>query len=530
MSTSTKKMERRAFIRGVGATAAGLAVAGLSADHALAAAPESRAALTRTNGPDAVVLWAPGSPSTVKNWSADPILQAVEKATNTQITIVQYSFDHYTDHVNTAIASGKVPDIIAGIFPGNDALIARMARDHIIAPFEGQVAAAAPFLVKEYQSSSIYDELKVGGKIYGWPVGWNQGTGPDSTLHIRKDLLDKFGMALPATFDQYFAFLRTARRHGSTGVIFSAGAAGGLGHVLSPFAGAYGLPWEGWVKSGGGYAYAQIQPGMKQALLLFRKMVAGGLVDQASWSDINTARDKYVAGEGAALFFNGGGHVGRIQNDMTLNGKGYKDYMLPALSNGTGHRGYTSIPNFFGETFIGGLSGNNPVAAARVLNYLASDAGTKLTALGIPGRDYKVVDGQVKLLPQRTKDGFAAQSGDTGAHPLATPIVSWVPQSLQDFALLYGHGADFKRFYDQAWANQRRYQIPTYGTLVASPLWTKFEATSNDLTARTFLQIVRSGSEKQASALFDQFVQQWKSQGGDAAQTEMSALLKGLYH
>ncbi len=527
---STKKMERRTFIHGVSATAAGLAVAGLGVEQVLAATPKAHDALARASAPDAVTLWAPGSPSTVKDWSVDPILQAVEKATNTQITIVQYPFDHYTDHINTAIASGKVPDIISAVFPGNDALIARMVRDHIIAPFEGPVAAAAPFLIKEYRSSNIYNELKIGGKTYGWPVGWNAGTGPDSTLHIRKDLLDKFGMALPNTFAQYFAFLRAAKKHGSTGLIFSGGAAGGLGHVLSPFAGAYGLPWQGWIKSNGGYAYAQIQPGMKQALLLFRTLVAGGLVDPASWSDVNTARDKYVAGEGAALFFNGGGHVGRIENDMTLNGKGFKDYMLPALSNRTGHRGYTSIPNFFGETFVGGLSGNNPVASARVLNFLASDAGTKLTALGIPGHDYKVVNGQITLLPQRTKDGFAAQSGDTGAHPLATPIVSWVPQSLQDFALLYGHGADFTHFYYQAWANQRRYQIPSYGTLVASPLWTTFEATSNDLVARSFLQIVRSGSDAQASALFDQFVQQWKSQGGDAAQAEMSALLKSLYH
>jgi len=533
MSTKEHKehMERRDFLKVAGA-AAGVAALGLGVEPALAATATAGVA-TRAGTPDALTLWFPGSPSTVKSWASDPILQAVEQATNTRITITQYSFDHYTDHINTAIASGTVPDIIAGIFPGNDALIARLVRDRIVAPFEGAVGAAAPLLLSEYRSSRVYDELRGDGKIYQWPIGWNAGTGPDSTLHIRKDLLDKLGLSLPDTFGQYFAFLTKAKAHGATGVIFdgagTGGSASGLGHVMSPFAGAYGLPWQGWIRVKGGFAFAQTQPGMKKALLLFRAMVAAGLVDPASWSDTNTSRDKYVAGEGAALMFNGGGHVGRIQNDMDLGRKGYKDYMLPALSNGTGARGYTAIPNFYGTTLVGNLGGNNPVAAARVLNYLASDAGTKLTAFGIPGRDYTMVDGRLKLLPQRAKDGFAAQAGDTGAHPLATPIVSWVPQSLQDEALLYGHGADFRRFYDQAWVNQRRYQTPAYGLVASSPLWAKFEPTSIDLATRTFLQIVRSDSDKQASDLFDGYVSQWMSQGGAEAQAEMSGLLSSLY-
>ena len=107
---------------------------------------------------------------------------------------------------------------------------------------------------------------------------------------------------------------------------------------------------------------------MKDALLLFRKMVADGLVDPQSWEMQNgdDARNKFVAGETCALIFNGGGHIGRIQNDMDLAGQGAQEWLLPApvLEPGSTTRGYTTEPRFWSGTFITQLPGNNPMRSS----------------------------------------------------------------------------------------------------------------------------------------------------------------------
>ena len=62
-------------------------------------------------------------------------------------------------------------------------------------------------------------------------------------------------------------------------------------------------------------------------------------------------------------------------------------------------RGYTTEPMFWGVSMIGNMQGNNPVAAARVLNYLASPEGYELTAVGVKDVDYQGEGDAIELLP-----------------------------------------------------------------------------------------------------------------------------------
>jgi len=481
-------------------------------------------------GPDKVVIWSPGDNGTVADWNTDPILAEVEKATNTDIEMVKLDWGTFVDQTNAAIASGKVPDIIGVIDPNQRGLLEQWVADGVIVPFEGDAAAAAPNVLKPYAVNPSLGELKVGGKVYFQPVSWGDGQYPNMGLiHVRKDLLDKYGMAAPDTFQQYFDYLKKCIDSGDgSGVVFAGST--GVGPAINAFAGAQGAPMSGWAKTANGFEFWATQPGIKDALLLFREMMAQGLVDPGVWEmDGDKSRTPYVSGSACSLIFNGGGHIGRIQNDMALVNPSFQELLLPALDAGKGSRGYLSEPMFWGTTQMAGMKNNNPVAAARVLNYLTSPEGLKLTAVGIEGRDYAMKDGEIVLLDQRMKDGFPTEAGNTGAHPLASTIVSWVPQDWQNWQLLYGKDAAFKDWFNAMWDNQGKYQIPSYGLLTTSPKWNEFQATSNDLVNRAFLEIVKADSAEAAAARYDQFVKEWQAAGGADAQTEMSAVLSGIY-
>ncbi len=103
------------------------------------------------------------------------------------------------------------------------------------------------------------------------------------------------------------------------------------------------------------------------------------------------------------------------------------------------------------------------------------------------------------------------------------------PKDRQNWQLLYGQSAEYKAWFEEMWANQGKYQIPVYGVLSTSPAWIDYQATSNDLVERSFLEIVRAETPEAASALFDDFVATWLSAGGEAAQAEMNELLKQVY-
>ena len=79
------------------------------------------------------------------------------------------------------------------------------------------------------------------------------------------------------------------------------------------------------------------------------------------------------------------------------------------------------------------------------------------------------------------------------------------------------------------WANQGMYQLEAFGTLKVSPKWVDFQPTGNELVARSYLDIVNAGSEREAELLFDQFVDVWLNAGGADATEEMSALLTEVY-
>lgn len=541
MEHGNYKLSRRGFLRWAG-LAAGAAV--FSACKSPTSAPEVREVTKVVAGtpvvevvtvtpapvkqPDKIAIWSPGDNGTVADWNYDPILAVVEEATNTEIEMLKIDWSTFVDQVNAAAASGNLPDVIGCVNHQNRALLEGWVRDGVIAPFEDSVAEAAPYVLAQYEKNPSLNELRINGRIYFQPISWGDGNYPNmGLLHVRKDLLDKLGLEPPDTLDQYSAFVSSAMAKGEKGILF--GGSGGIGPAINAFAGAFGLPFRGWVKTGNGFGYCAVQPAMKEALVLFRQMVAEGLVDPASWESGANQRDLYVAGRGCALIFNGGGHTGRIQNDMALKDPAFKNWLLPAPSAGGSNRGYTAEEMFWGVSSIGGMKNNNPVAAARVINFLISPEGYELTAVGIEGRDFERVGGEIKLLEQRTKDGFPTEAGNTGAHPLATTIVSWVPQEWQDWALLYGKDEAYKSWYKQMWQNQGKYQIQTYGLLTTSPAWTQFYSTSQELITRSFLAIVQSGSDSEAMSLFDQFLNDWHAAGGTAAQDEMSAVLKELY-
>lgn len=481
-------------------------------------------------GDGVVTLWASGNGGTVTDWENNAIVREIEAKTGVDIEMVWIA-DGMSDMLNAAAINGEMPDIICCVDHTALTTLQMWVDAGVVAPLTGEVAEAAPNWVELYEINSNLNEIRINGDIYMVPVSWGTGNAPNAGLiHVRGDLMEKYGIESIDTYEQYVDYLRKAVADGYMGITFS-GIKGLESNILNVFLGGMGLPMAGWVKADdGSFSHWSVQPEVGDAINMIRELIAEGLVDPGVWScDADTARTNYVSGAAASYIFNGGGHIGRIQNDMLLVDESFKEVLLPALDFGNGVRGYTQEDMFWGGTLLGNTANCDPVEAAKVINFLISPEGYELCAIGIEGTHFTRNGDEIEWLDARFADGFPTEALDAGCHPMASGIVSWQPQEWQDFTLLYGKDDEFKAWYEEQFANQLMYQIENYGRNITVPSWTEFQSTASELYTRYAIEAVNAGSAEDVEAIWANYVSEWMASGGEAATAEMSARLAEVY-
>ena len=127
------------------------------------------------------------------------IEKAIEAYTNVDLQIQWIPFSAYDEKVKVMIASGELPKLIKLSY--TPTIIATLKA--------GQFWEIGPYL-KDYQQLSAqnmlyYDNIAVGGKIYGVPLYRPLGR---AVIHYRKDWFDILGLKLPKTLNDWYAVIK----------------------------------------------------------------------------------------------------------------------------------------------------------------------------------------------------------------------------------------------------------------------------------------------------------------------------------
>jgi putative aldouronate transport system substrate-binding protein len=135
---------------------------------------------------------------------------------------------------------------------------------------------------KGYPGSDFFKSVTVNGRILGVP--FNQGDGTAANLlWLRKDWLDQVGLKPPTTLDELYAVGRAFMQKGLAKMGLAAAGKNGLvgwHATLDPIAGAYGIIPTFWLKdAGGNLVYGSVQPAMADVLALLRKWYADGFLE-----------------------------------------------------------------------------------------------------------------------------------------------------------------------------------------------------------------------------------------------------------
>ncbi|QMV43983.1 type 2 periplasmic-binding domain-containing protein [Cohnella cholangitidis] len=314
----------------------------------------------------------------------------------------------YLNTLNTNIAAGEMPNVF---LPWNG-IEADLAKNGAIVDLTDLLPKYAPNLWKLIPEN-VWNVVKAAdptgqGRIY-WVPGVNAYE--KTTGLIRKDWLDKLGLSMPKTQEEYVNVLKAFKEkdpngNGQADEIPTGGRADArwMDHLFNMNGVAMLEGYPEWDVYNGELTYSAVTPNMKDALAFISKLYKEKLIDQetflndkAAWDgkiDSNLVGNYYHWGQGVSE------HLGRIEK---ASGVKADLAVLPVIQ----------APDYEGKGFIATKQVGIPqyvvsaqqdekhlMASLKFLNGIADQANWMDLFMGAEGMHYKVENGKKVILPE----------------------------------------------------------------------------------------------------------------------------------
>jgi putative aldouronate transport system substrate-binding protein len=135
----------------------------------------------------------------------------LEKRTNTDIELTTIPLKDFDSKMSIMFASSSIPDVVQNVGGATDKSMAGSVQAGVFMPLDDLLKEHAPNIMKNV-TQAAWDEVSYDGKIYGIP-NWLSNPSRRATF-IRKDLLDKTGLPLPKTPEEFLDVIRAFKKLG----------------------------------------------------------------------------------------------------------------------------------------------------------------------------------------------------------------------------------------------------------------------------------------------------------------------------
>ncbi|PFO06262.1 hypothetical protein COJ85_07975 [Bacillus sp. AFS076308] len=349
-----------------------------------------------------------------------PALKALEKFTNTNITMNWVLDSAYSDKLNITLASGNLPDIM---------MIPSKIPSFVSAVRDGAFWDLTPYL-KDYPNLSKANEItlqnsSIDGKVYGIyrarPLGRLGVT-------IRKDWLKKLGLEEPKTIDEFYNVLKAFTHDDPDGN----GKDDTYGMVISKYTGPFDIMqvWFGAPNKWGEDKDGKLQPDFTtkeymDALKFFKKLYDEKLINQDfAVMDPQKWGDPLMNGQaGVIVDVLDRGH--RADEDMR---KAHPELTEPIDIFGAveGPEGLHTLPTsgYSGILAIPKSSVKTEKELKQVLTFLDKlneKEAQILSYNGVEGRHYEIKDGKYQTLITDSNKSLVNEFTDLNQFQMGIP-------------------------------------------------------------------------------------------------------------
>jgi len=345
-------------------------------------------------------LWSPsGGNFRGTNFNEKHSFQKMEENTNIHIDF-QHTTEASAEAFNLMMSSGQLTDIIYSDIWGTEA--SKYGNWGALLPLEDLLAEHAPNFTRILdEHPDIRGQItSPEGHIYYLP---NLALASEDLTQmfpqIRQDWLDKLGLPLPETTDDWYETLKAFREQDANGngsqdevplVTVS------LENIMMLFAPAYGVEY-GFFVDNGQVKYGPADPRFQEVVAYLRKLYEEKLLDPNYLVDntFQSLTEKVTTDKAGAWFGWSGSYMG---NFTTLMEGKHETFKLAPVLPPKGPNGDQRHVSFRWQAAAHGLAVSsqtkNPVEVVKWLDYQYSEEGILLNNFGVEGVSYDLVDGQ----------------------------------------------------------------------------------------------------------------------------------------
>lgn len=312
---------------------------------------------------------------------------------------------NYLNQLNLKIAANEMPDL----FIPQQGIEDSLAKNGAIADLTELLPKYAPN-VWEAIPQEMWDVVKANdptgqGKVYYIPgvVEYGRYAGL-----IRQDWLDKLGLTMPTTQDEYVNVLKAFRDmdpngNGQKDELPTGGReqARWMDHLFAMYGVAMFEGYPEWDIYDGELTYAAVTPNMKAALEFISNLYQEGLIDKESLLNTKDKWDGKIQSDKAGNYFHWVEHGNMVLENLNKNTGVKADFTVLPVPKVEGYDGFYTMKRFAPPQWVvkNNKDENKLMATLKLLNNMYDKKIWKDLFLGVEGMHYEMKDGKAVRLP-----------------------------------------------------------------------------------------------------------------------------------
>lgn len=470
-----------------------------SATTAATAAPES-------SGPKPEL-------KTLNIWMKDdyntyPVAKLLEERTGYKVKYDMLPADKPMDKLNLLMASAEPYDAVT--ITTEKTVFTDFASKGALVDLTPLIDKYGPN-IKASVSKESFDAFTVNGKIYAIPNRSSEFSA--SSLLIRTDWLEKVGMKMPTTLDEFTAVLKAFKEKdpGGVGDKGSPMTIRGDMPIIDSIIGAFGLP-NGWNEANGKLEARPTAPAFKDYLAYVADLYKQGLLDKEfAVNKDATTKEKFTSGR-AGVIVAGWYDVPTLGDALKKNLPDAKYAYVGPLKGKDGKAALSAGAGFDRITFIP-KSSKHPEDAIKWMNAKLEKETFKLMSIGEEGKHYTVKDGAYyPILPIFTDERNNANNYLMGIDEKLYPLY-WQARVKKDPRL-----DEAFSYLNKTVPAEQRVADPV-GTSPVLPVSSKYSQTLGQMITDFAVKVIVG--ESPVSSI-DAFITKYNSSGGEESAKEVN--------
>lgn len=437
----------------------------------------------------------------------DKYIKELERLTGFDLDFRLLPWHEYDQALALVFAAGEYTDVVQ-VPVLTDAKVAPAIEAGVFMPLNDLIQMHAP-LLRENVPAEIWDDPAINqdGTIYAIPK-LNSLPNP-IVMYVRRDWIEDCGLSAPRTIEEYLDVYRSWQECRPNGVSepipYSSRAQFITGEA---FFGAYDVLPRDWRYVDGELVPNFIRPEMKDALLLYRSMYEEGLLDSELFTQTGPQWDAKIKGEGVIGSWV---HVAQYPDKWLIEvQRSHPDALVDVLPHPVGpdgKGGHSIGPKVNGLVYAIPTTNENPEAAIRFLDSFWSEEVARFLTYGIEGDNYTVENGEITYRYPTDQESVYEES----MHQIWLNLIGG-PSPIDDEEYVRGkpHGDLIFKAMDTARSEGRPNAglgLPALPTMLERP-----ELAMNGLFLEFASKVITG---RQSIDTFEDFVEDWRSRGGD---------------